>query len=345
MIIDDTEENTEIETEEEESLEDALLKSAEEIESGETTETEAAPDSEETETDEAQAQPAEEVEQITPPNSWRADEKELFKTLPVAVQKQISERELQRERVFTQRTTELSKKLKQYGELDEIFEPYANELEARGATPAQVVRQLVAIQKMMDENPKETIARIAAGYGLTPEEFLIQEAQAQDGSNGNPQMKQILNELNALKASIAQREQLSVLEREQSQNDAMTKQEISAFAQEADTTGQPARPYFEQVMPIMTPLVKQLRSTYPEASHKEILNEAYNQAVWLHPAVRQKMIESEVAKNQGIKNQTAKAKKAAVSINGSPAGGSANAVIDKNASYEDDVRAAMEELS
>lgn len=290
---------------------------------------------------EAATEVTEEVEAVDAPHSWRADEKELFKSLPPQLQKQISEREMQRERVFTQRTTELSQKLKQYGELDEIFQPYATELEARGATPAQVVRQLVAIQKMMDDNPKETISRIAAGYGLTPEEFLIQQSQA---GETNPQMKQVLTELNALKASIAQREEQGVLQQRQAYEDSMTQQEISTFAEGVDATGKPARPYFQQVMPQMIPLVNQLRSTYPEARHSDILHEAYNQAVWINPVIRQKMIIAETTKTQGVQKQTDRAKKAAVSVSGNPAGGSAVSV-DPKSSFEDDLRASWEELT
>jgi hypothetical protein len=64
------------------------------------------------ETTESQAEPAEQLPPIEPPRSWKAEEKERFKTLPRDTQAYLAEREQERDRDIRRSQNEAAEKLK-----------------------------------------------------------------------------------------------------------------------------------------------------------------------------------------------------------------------------------------
>lgn len=253
--------------------------------------------------------------EISAPNSWRNEPKELWKQLPRKLQEEIAKRETDRERYFTRE----SARLKNLKEVEEIFEPYVNELHARGATPAQVVRQLVAFNNLYEQDPVGTIRQMLQAKGLSLE--ALQEAQAQT----DPKYEALTKELQELRTWRQQLEQGQA-----TQAHDYTVSAIQSFAEQVGQDGKPVRPYFNDVLQTMLPIADALKRQNPEALPEEILNAAYERAVYIHPEVRQKLIDSEVkareAKRIEEQKQAAqKAKASSVSVKGAPGGAVAQA--------------------
>ena len=88
----------------------------------------------------------------------------------------------------------------------------------------------------------------------------------------------------------------------------------------------------------------------PGLPHQEVLQKAYDQAIWLNPDVREKIIaeqraQAETQRTQAVATKAASAKKAAVSVKGS-SGGAMPPPKQANGSGDvyDDVRAAISQL-
>lgn len=258
----------------------------------------------------AKEAPKAEEPEIPAPNSWRKETKDIWKQLPKELQAEIARREQDRERYFFRE----SSRLKNLKEVEEIFQPYINELHARGATPAQVVRQLVAFNNMYEQDPVGTIRQMMQAKGLTVE--ALQDAAQQ----ADPKYESLTKELQELRAW---REQLQQTQ-EQTAHSA-TVEMIQAFGHEVGQDGKPLRPYFDEVLPTMRPLAATLKAENPGASGEEILQAAYECALWIHPDVRQKLLDQEVKQREAKrleeqKELARKARNSAVSVSGAPGG-------------------------
>lgn len=282
---------------------------------------------------EAQVSALENDASIPPPISWTGDKKELFKQLPRPLQEEVARREVERERAFTQRSEELARYRRTYQDIDEAFEPHRQELDIAGVSPGQVVRQLLGMQKWMQQEPKAAINHILASYNLTPADLA---EQAQNAPQVDPRIHSLQEELEQLKGYISTQQ-----EREAYQSRASVDNEIHSFANEMDTEGNLIRPYFNDVYHEMLPIAQALKAANPDASHREILDAAYDRAIYSHPDVRMKVIgratqETQAKRINDAKAQAQKARVAGSSVKGSPGGSLAPVAPD-------DLRATIEQ--
>jgi hypothetical protein len=274
---------------------------------------------------EPEAQPAEVIE---PPRSWSAEEKAEFTKLPPEIQKTLSRREADRDRLLTQKANELAREKHRYTELDRVLEPHRQEMHLAGMTEAQGIARLVAAHDYLKKSPAEAIQWLAREYGAD-----LNSLNKPDTTD--PTVRQLQQQVAQLTAQLHGHSQAQTQERE-----TTILQEIERFATEAKD-GKPAHPHWEAVSSDMPALIQIVKGQSPHLSNREVLQEAYDRAVWANPEVRESLRKSEAEQAQAKQRaeQAAaaeRARKAAVSVSGAPGGSSARA--------PETVRAALEQV-
>lgn len=275
----------------------------------------------------AKKEPKEEkpAEIVSAPMSWPAAEKERFKTLPPEVQKFISKREADRERYVSSKANEAANVSRQYQDIDQAFAPFERKMQLNGATRAQVVSQLLAAQSYLDENPKEALKWMAQSYGVTPEEIFSETSQ----QKGDPAIAHLQQKIAQLEGHLTnQQQQQHVNAYSQVEN------QIQHFASETDASGNYIRPHFNEVYNDMEAIVRQLRASQPQTPVKDLLQQAYERAVWANPSSREAMLVREKQKVQAnhmseAKRKAEKARVLGSSVTGAPSS-SASPAISKD---------------
>lgn len=280
-------------------------------------------------TAEEEPEPGPEPEPIDAPHSWSKEAKELFSKLPREAQDYIATREKERDRGISQKMEEIAQQRKRYERLEGILAPHREQWALKGQDQESVIQRLVAAQNALDRDPVSGIAHIAQSYGLTIPQLaqVIQEQQA----GSDPQVLELRRELNNLRSYMDQKEQAN-----QQQTMHSLEQEVLDFSRE-EKDGQLLRPYIEDVSQEMMPLVAILRENNRTWSNQQVLQEAYDRAVYANPSTRQKLLDAQQAqaKAQRLKEQkekAAQAKKAGASISGAPGG------VNTTTQAADDVR-------
>lgn len=215
------------------------------------------------------------VEALEAPARWPTEQRETFAKLPREAQEIILARHRDMESDYTRKTTELAEARKPLEEFSKVFEPYKQQLELAGRTPAQVTQQLLAAQKFLETNPIEGIKWLAQSYKVDLSTLLPKEDEYTD-----PTVRALQQELNQLKTQLLSREQAV-----QQQNAAEVHRVINEFKSAKNADGTPKYPHFDQVQALMGPLVAQGKT----------MEEAYADTIYILPEVRER-IASEAAK-------------------------------------------------
>lgn len=210
------------------------------------------------------------------PQHWPSEKREMFSKLPPEAQTFILDRHKEMESDYTRKTTELAEQRKPLEEFSRLFEPYKQQLELAGRTPAQVTQQLLAAQSFLERNPIEGLKWLAQSYKVDLSALL----PPKEDEYTDPTVLALKQELNQLKSQLQQREQAV-----QSQNAAEVQRVITEFQSAKNADGTAKYPHFESLKPLMGPLVAQGKT----------LEEAYELTSYTLPEVRER-IASEAAK-------------------------------------------------
>lgn len=257
-----------------------------------------------------------------PPAGWTAAEKAEWQKLPPAVQAAVSRRE-----------TEIANGGKQWSDekrhYQAILAPIEQASRARGLDVNQGAQLLAAAQNALDANPIEGIRRIMATYGVTPE-HLLSEPPASQPQVRDPVIPQISQKISTLENQL--------YEFQMSQTNGL----LEAFAS--------SHPHFAAVENEIASLIPVIQNSEPGLPKQQVLQKAYDQAVWLNPTVRAQLIaeqtaSAEQARVATLQTKQTQARKAAVSVKGSSNGVSPPPVMGNNGGdVYDDVRAAIAQL-
>ena len=253
------------------------------------------------------AEPSAEVGQA--PTSWKKELQAKWAELPDWARNEITKREADVEKGFAK-----------YQSLRSI-EPVLNVVDQLapqyGVTTPQVVQSWAESQaKLLQPNlaPAEVV-RIAQQYlpkdvQVALGQYLVggaqQQVQAQpQGQHAQPQtdpnawvdpevaqLRQQLSQLQTWQQQQTQREQ-EAQQRAIQQQQAQKVSAIDQFAAEKGPDGQPLRPHLDTVIPDMVAGIARIRSTNPQLSDQEVLQQAYESAVWSNPDTRQKVLEAQ----------------------------------------------------
>lgn len=260
--------------------------------------------------------PEEVIQPVAAPLSWSKEHKAEFEALPPKIQQIVAKREAEKETAFHRAMSEASETKKQAKEIYEAIEPYRNRAVLQGAHLPTVLQRMLGWQEILETDPVTGLAELAKTLGVDPRALIQQQQQ----SGYSSEYAQLQQQIAALQNQLTEREQYQ----QTSQQQAVVS-EIARFAQEVDASGNPLRPYFERVAPIMQPIVERLRAQYPTASGTDVLQQAYADACYADPDVRDILLkqarqEEEAKQSADRRAKAIAARKAGSSVTGSPSG-------------------------
>jgi len=216
---------------------------------------------------------------VEAPSSWAADEREAFASAPPKAQQAIIRRETESRRAIHQATEEAAQVKRTWAEVDSILAPKREILARHGKTEADAVRQLMGWQDYMDRDPKSALRELAGSYGLNLRQLAEEEAQQPQEP---PYVRQLQQQLGQVQQFIQNTQQQT-----QAQQQQALVNSVLAFQNEKDAAGNLLRPHMEQVAAEMVQLVQIERAKSPQTPLNQLLQGAYEKAIWLNPSTRE----------------------------------------------------------
>lgn len=246
------------------------------------------------------------IESLDPPKYWKKEAKEHFRKAPREIQQYLIERDRDMNSHFTKRSQEIAGSQKEF---ETLFEPYKEELAAQGASPKQAIENLLSWHKILKEYGPQALPALMQAYGYeNPNGGGQQHLQS---VSTDPVLRQFQAELQEIKQHInGEREKQTLLS---------VSEEIRQFASEVDPSGNPLRPHFGTLAPVIKSNLAEINAL-PEAetlSNREKLELAHEMALEMFTGIS---TPREQAKTKQEIARTQRAKSAAVSVKGSGGG-------------------------
>lgn len=266
---------------------------------------------------------------VAPPQSWKAEAKAKWDSLPPEVQSYVAEREAEAHKQIST----LGERAKAADRLQELFAPHIERV-PRDTTPAQYVEYLLAADAELTKSPADFIKRVADHYKVDLNQFVTDPKALSD-----PQSAQWEAKFNALQAKNEALERRlgevgqAVIGREQAERAAREQQYQKTVDEFAASKSD-----WKEVAPYIEALIEQHIRNNPTASPQDILKSAYEAAQWANPTTRKALQEAaakdaEAKRLEEAKQAAARAKRAgSINVKGSPSPIS-------QASLDDDLRA------
>lgn len=294
------------------------------------TETEVLPDQPEAESKETV------VPSIPAPQSWSADVKEKWATLPPDVQTYIAKRESEAHEAITRQ----GKDLKAYEPLRSVVDQNRDIFERNGVTADDGISRLLAAERLLEQNPVAAINQLARAYGVDLTQFAGHENAGSAETALHQRIAFLESQLTDTSNRISERERREA----QTQQQSMTSL-IDSFAKDKSDWAELENDILTEITGIRAAISEKL---IPELSPDQLLAKAYERAQRNNPTVFAKKQEAE-RKAEAEKRKAeealriAEAKKRAeaaktsnsVNIRSTPANGRTISTID------DDLRAVF----
>ena len=245
-----------------------------------------------------------------PPASWSAAAKADFMSLPDHIRKEVQKREADMERGRAQWQSGAER----LNRLDAIFGPRLDQIRMRGMDEAQAIQVLFAAQDVLERNPIEGLQHLARNYGVDLRALAQAGAPQQPGGALAPQVQPpapfstLAHEVATLKDAFAQQQR-----HVQQVKTTGLDHQLHAFMTD------PGNVHFDNVRDRMTALL--------HAGSAKDFADAYQQATWVDPDVRQALLRQAEERGQArsldaARAKAAQARHASGSITGSPYPGS-----------------------
>lgn len=225
---------------------------------------------------------------IAPPKSWSKENRELWASIPPAVQAVIHKREIEIANAARKYGNEAKQIREQYGEIGQFVEGNRERWAINGYTPSQAIAQLVALDNLAQKDPVQFIQLAAQRAGIDLRQLATGGAQT-----AQPQPQQ---DVGALVRQQLEAERIN-----------STLDEFLANTERY--------PHAEAVMSDMAPFVAAIKQREPSLPHSKVLDKAYTLAVQANPDLASVMEAERKAKELEAKQAAAlKARTASVSV-------------------------------
>lgn len=309
---------------------------------------------------EAKPEPA--TSELAPPKNWKKADKDEFAVLPDEAKKIVLRREKERDADYTRKTMEVADFRKEYGQVDQLFAPYKQMMQANGYTPSQLVHSWMSVEQELmagGERAARVVQEVAKNYKIdlgklaTPETAVTVPEQNPEQAELErilgPIVTPLRQQVESLQGKLTQYEQGQRSQEQMQQQARITSvvNQIQSFAAQKDSEGELMHPYFgdvEQLMGIMATGYKNVGQSVPP------LEELYQQAVQANPSTREKFYSAqqqaaETKRLTEARAKSAQAKRAGSSVTGAPglATPKSNGRDPSNVSVRDALMAAVEE--
>lgn len=259
--------------------------------------------------DPAQVTPVQPSPAVEAPKSWSAEAKAEWSKLSPALQQAV----LKREGEINDGGARWSEEKRRY---EEVLTPLRAAAQRSGVDERTGLNQLLAANDFLERDPRSAIQWLAQAYGV---DLSKPADNPSPKPPADPMVVQLHQKVSTLESSLAERQRQD------------TEAQINAFRSAS------GHEHFDAVKQTMGRLIL--------AGEASDMQDAYDKAVWAVPTIRSQLIAaqtaSEAAAKQAREKEAAeKARRGAISVNGSPA----NAVQVQKQDYEtveDAVRAAF----
>lgn len=272
---------------------------------------------------------------VQPPQSWRAEVREKWGTLPPEVQSYIAERE----QAAHQRISELGQKAQVAEQLDAVWQQH--EYRLQGVSKPHYVNNLLAADQALRNDPVGFIKLVAQHNNIDLNSMVSDPYAVAD-----PQSAQVQATLQAANARIEQLErQLGevgqrVIGRETAERQSQ-EQQYNQMVQEFSTDKED----WATLLPDMMANAAALVQANPNRPPKEILQDAYERAQWGNPTTRKALMERQAKDAEAKKLEEAKAAADRAKRAGSINVRNAPPQMNGKASLDDDLRAVWRRLN
>ena len=234
-----------------------------------------------------------------PPASWKKDYHEVWTT----ADPKLKEYAWQREEEMKKGVEPLLSKAQFADQIQQAIEPYQNNLKTLGIAPPQAIKALMDADNVLrhgtPQQKAQMFSTLSQQYGVNLGEISNLQQQPVD-----PTVSMLQNELYSVRNEVMTWKQ----QQEAAQNQALLG-EINTFAEKAE--------FFEDARPTMIQLLN--------SGMAQNLDDAYNKALRLDEALSGKLQQSQQAKTEAAKRESANkaaksARAAAVSVKSSTPG-------------------------
>lgn len=242
------------------------------------------------------------------PETLTPAEREAFAKLPAEAQTFVAR---QVEQVANERRF--------YGEMQPAMQQVQAFSQHFRAHPAQIVAAWAQVQDNLLRDPAAAIKGLAQQFGVDLGKIGAPAQQPQEDVYVDPQVAALQQQLASVTQFVqtAQQREQEAQRRQEEEAVRSVETTVQAFAGTKDEAGQPKYPHFETVRGHMAALLN--------AGAAKDLADAYDQAVWARPDLREQMLTAERQKElqqhqEQQRQQASRARQAAGSISGAPGG-------------------------
>lgn len=239
--------------------------------------------------EEETAEGAESKPTVEAPSDWPEDWQSKFATVESDEQRQLL---IDQYKSFQ---ADYTRKTQEIAEVRKAIEPMKEQLDLRGISEGQYIRQLAAADKYLSEKPIEAMQHLMQNYGISAEQIV---GKSEDDYS-DPEVSKLQQEIKDLKQHLQQQTQ-----QQQQASEEQVNQQVTQFATETDENGHLKHPDFDHLKPAMAGLI--------QSGHAKDLEDAYEQAKWADPQIREKLLAEQTrqATQQTEKQRKEKAQKA-----------------------------------
>jgi hypothetical protein len=294
------------------------------------------------------------------PEHWSAGDKAVFNAWQEPIRDQFLTMYKRMEGGFTQRLQRGADLERGYGEVEQLFAPYRDELRQLNRTPAQVIKSWHDVEKGLraPQMQDEIIARIINNYKADPAKiagylnqlrgFAAPQPGAGDGGAAPPRVGNGADPGTGIHPALAAR--LDALEadrteRVNSDNQARlqtAQQQIEEFANAKDADGNLLHPLYAELEGEMMQLAYADRA----AGRTPVIKDLYERAAWANPVTRDKLQASQrEAEDKELaaarKAKAEAAQRAGSSVTGAPSSGQVPNSGAPDRSIRDEIKAQM----
>ena len=250
------------------------------------------------------------------PSSWKKEAKGEWAALPLHTRQEVHKRESEINRALAQATPD-----KQLAEqFRNTVTPYMARVKVMGVNPVEAVDRLFQADHILSSAPPRDkaayMAKLIMEYGISVEELDAALTPLVSGRTaGAPAGVPGASDINAIIQQQLQQALAPIMQREQAQQQRAAEEVTQTVEQMAVD---PKYPFFDDVRDDMADLV----DIFSRRGIYLSLDDAYNRAIRMNPETNGQLERQSSMSNATAQHQAAiRAKNAASSISGAPAGG------------------------
>lgn len=207
---------------------------------------------------------------LEPPRHWPEADRTLFAKAPPEIQQRWIAREGETQKGLDQKFQEIAGFRREREQLDEMFAPFARDLELGGTSRTQFIGSLLGAHRYLRESPKEAVLWLCEQYGVDP-------AVLNAPSEANPQLEPLIKGFQTLEQKVN-----GFFTQQQQAEHATNLSRVQQFAEAKDEKGTLLHPYFDEVAEDVLALIR------AQPQGRKDIDLAYKKAVRMNDAVWEK---------------------------------------------------------